>query len=110
QASSLSCSCLHHYVRAAPKCAFPAGRDRRRTGSDLPRRMHSVLRLAKALSCGVRLRAEIGIDHGLVVADLVGRTFGQDPAVTQNANGIRYPKDDIHIVLDEDEGELALLP
>ena len=57
-----------------------------------------------------RSGAEIGIDHGLVGADLVGRALGQQAAVAEDADRGRDLEDDVHVVLDEDDGDLLALP
>ena len=54
--------------------------------------------------------AEIGLDDSLVPPDRIGRAGGKNPAVTQHDDFGRDLEHDVHVVLDEDDGDLLSLP
>ena len=54
--------------------------------------------------------AEIGLDHGGIPPDRVGRAGRENPAVAQHHNRRRDLEDDVHVMLDEHDRDLLLLP
>src|SRR5690349_25071218 len=51
--------------------------------------------------------AEVDLLHGLVLADGRGRAFGEDLAVVEAGDVIDEPERELHVVLDQDERQLA---
>src|SRR5437867_1179842 len=51
------------------------------------------------------LLPEVRLDHALVVAHVLGRTFGDLLPVVEDDDAARDPHHDLHVVLDEEDGD-----
>ena len=56
------------------------------------------------------LGTEIGVDHVLVPADRIRRALGKDAAVAEHDDLWRDLEHDVHVVLDEHDGDPLALP
>ena len=66
---------------------------------------------AHAVPVSLRLRAvraaEVGLDHGRMNADFAGRPLGDLAAEIEHGEAIAEPHDEVHVVLDQQDGEAA---
>ena len=56
------------------------------------------------------LLAQVGFDDLGVVADLVGGALGDDPAEVQHRDALADAHDQIHVMLDQQDGDVELVP
>ena len=52
---------------------------------------------------------QIGADNGLVLADRLRRSFGDDPALGHDDHPVGDVHHDVHVVLDKDHGHAQLI-
>ena len=55
------------------------------------------------------LGAEVGLDHGRVRTHLRGRPLGDLPTEAHDVDVVGDPHDEVHVVLDEEHGELEVV-
>src|SRR6266581_1952008 len=81
----------------------------RRTARSTPRRTwmcpYPATRLSTASSGGVASVAKVGFQHFAIPRHLRGRSVGDDLAVVEDDDPVRYRHDELDRVLDEDDGD-----